>query len=250
MAGLVAICIGTTFVTGLIGAGGGILFLPLALYALPLVTRRVPDTHVLTGLSLVQGLFATTAAGFQSRRQGLVAREHLRLNGPVLAAAGLAGAAASVLLPARTLLIVFALVTSASVLLLLLRAPERAEPHRWSRPAAAGLFAGIGLIGGAIGVGANFLTIPVLVWVLGMDLRQATGTGFVLSFFLLAPALAGKALTGQVDPGLGVAVALAALLGASLGAALSPRLPAAGMRLGLAGLVAVLALRVWVDVLR
>jgi len=54
---------------------------------------------------------------------------------------------------------------------------------------------------------------------------------------------------GGVIPAPAAFMAVAAVLGSRLGAHLSPRVPVTPLRLGLAGLVALLAVRVWLDLL-
>lgn len=238
----------STLVTGLVGAGGGILFLPLVLVALPITGRHPPETHLITGLSLVQGIVATVTGAVLSGRRGHIDRSRVAVNGVALAVGGIAGALGSALVSGRVLLVIFALVATAGTAVLLLE-PRPGERHHALAWVTAALLLGVGAIGGAIGVGGAFLIIPILVYVLGMTLDRATGTAFVLQFFLLAPALAGKAATGQLDAGLALPVAVCAVVGTAAGSALRPRLPGVALRYGLAALVALLAVRVWAQLI-
>jgi uncharacterized membrane protein YfcA len=115
---------------------------------------------------------------------------------------------------------------------------------------AAALFVGIGALGGAIGVGAGVLVIPVLLYVLGTPARSANGTGLVLPAFISGPALLGKAVTGQVPWALVPVVAVTALAGALAGSGITVAVAPATLRRGLSALTAVLALTVWVQLLR
>ena len=238
----------STLVTGLVGAGGGILFLPLVLVALPLTGHRAPETHLITGLSLVQGILATVTGAVVSGRRGHVDSSRVPVNGVALAAGGVAGSLGSALVSGRVLLVIFALVATAGTAVLLLR-PRPGDRHPALGWVTTALLLGVGGIGGAIGVGGAFLIIPILVYVLGLTLDRATGTAFVLQFFLLAPALAGKAVTGQLDAGLALPVAVCAVIGTAAGSALRPRLPEVALRYGLAALVALLAARVWAQLI-
>lgn len=188
---------------------------------------------------------ATVTGAVLSRRRGHVDGSRVPLNGLAMATGGIAGALGSALVSGRALLLVFALVATVGTGVLLLR-PRPGERHRALGWVTTALLLGVGVIGGAIGVGGGFLIIPILVYVLGLSLDRATGTAFVLQFFLLAPALAGKAVTGQLEPGLALPVAVCSVLGTAVGSALRPRLPEAVLRYGLAALVAILAVRVWV----
>jgi NADH-quinone oxidoreductase subunit K len=63
------------------------------------------------------------------------------------------------------------------------------------------------------------------------------------------PALLGKAVTGQVPWLLTPFVFVAAVAGSLAGAVASSRLPERGLRLGLVGVVSLMGIRVWVDLL-
>ena len=245
-----ALALLTSFVSGLLGAGGAVLLIPLALYVLPLMAGTKLDPHQISGLVLVQSVAAGLGGGLGFRKHGNLDSRLVWRYGPVLAAGGLAGALLSALLPGRALLFAFAVVTSGAALLMLFRPPRAEAPATGRHQAAAvAIFVAISLIGGTIGIGAGFLIIPVLLYLLAVPPRVASGTALVLIIFLTAPALLGKAVTGQLVWAPAAFMAVAAVLGSRLGAHLSPRVPVTPLRLGLAGLVALLAVRVWLDLL-
>ncbi|HXM58399.1 MAG TPA: TSUP family transporter, partial [Candidatus Dormibacteraeota bacterium] len=122
-------------------------------------------------------------------------------------------------------------------------------PGAAARGAAMVILAGGGALGGVVGIGAGALIIPVLIYVLGVPVRTAGGTGLVLAVVLSALALAGKAATGQVAWDLAAAGAGGGLFGAMVGARLSGLAEPALLRRLLAALVGLLAVRVWLDLL-
>lgn len=240
----------TSFVNGLLGAGGAVLLIPLALYLLPLVAGSHLDPHHISGLVLVQSVASALGGGFGFHRHGHVDARLLWTYGPLLALGGLAGAVGSSVLPGRALLLAFAIVTSGAAVLMLFRPRTSGDRSGARHRAAAGLVLFlIALVGGAIGIGAGFLIIPVMLYLLGTPPRVAAGTALVMSVFLTAPALAGKAATGQIIWFPAAFMAAAALLGSRIGSHLGARVPIAQLRLGLAGLIALLAVRVWLDLL-
>lgn len=245
--GLGGLALLTSFVNGLLGAGGAVLLIPLALYGLPLLVGGRLDPHQVSGLVLVQSVASALGGGLGHGRHGHVEGRLLWTYGPLLAVGGMAGALGSVLLPGRALLFAFALVTTGAALLMLFRPrPAPAVRHR-HRLAAGAILLAVAVVGGAIGIGAAFLIIPVMLYLLGVPGRTASGTALVMSVFLTAPALLGKAVTGQIVYGPALYIAVAAVAGSRLGAHLSRRVPVARLRLGLAALVGLLALRVWAD---
>jgi uncharacterized membrane protein YfcA len=243
-----AVTLLASFTNGLLGAGGAILFVPLALYVLPPLNTRL-DAHLVTALSLAQGVCAFLVGGVLYGRRGQVAYGQLWLSGPSLGAGALAGGVLSAAAPGRLLVLLFALVVTAATVLLLVPPGETRARGRAAQVVAAATFLAVGAIGGAVGVGAGVLVIPVLLSVLGMSQRVASGTGLVLPVFISGPAFVGKALSGQVPWMLVPAVAVAALAGVAAGARVHGAMPSTAVRLGLAGLTAVLALTMWARLL-
>jgi uncharacterized membrane protein YfcA len=239
------------FANGVLGAGNAIIFIPMALYALPLAGVRL-EAHAVAALSLVVGV-STVAVGMPLHaRRGHLEYRQVWLGGPALGAGGLAGGLVSAAAPAWLLVLLFAVVATVAAVLLLLPPPgrERAAPPSPARQIVVLLLlAGIGGLGGAIGVGAGVLVIPVLLYVLGTAARRANGTGLVLPAFISAPAFVGKALTGQVPWSLVPAVAVAAVAGTAAGAVVTVGISPAALRRGLSGLTAALALTVWAQLL-
>jgi len=237
-----------SFTNGILGAGGAILFVPLALYVLPALGTRL-EPHLVTALSLVQGICAFLAGIVSYGRRGQVAYGQLWLSGPSLGAGALAGGVLSAAVPARALVLLFAVVVTAAAVLLLLPLGETGPRGPAARIVTAAMFLGIGAVGGAVGVGAGVLVIPVLLYVLGTPQRVAIGTGLVLPVFISGPAFVGKAVSGQVPWALVPVVVIVALVGVTLGSRVHLLISQPVLRLALAGLTGALAFTVWVRLL-
>jgi uncharacterized membrane protein YfcA len=245
---LALITLAASLANGVLGAGGAILFVPLALYVLPVLGTRL-DTHQVTALSLVQGLCAFAAGGIAYGRRGQVAYEQIWFSGIPLGVGALCGGLLSAAAPGPLLVLLIALVVTAATVVLLVP-PREGRPHgRTAQAAAAALFLGIGAVGGAVGVGAGVLVIPVLLHLLGTPPRTANGTGLVLAAFISGPAFAGKAVSGQVPWSLVPVVVVAALAGVTVGSVAQRALAPSALRLGLAVLTGALALTVWARLL-
>lgn len=237
-----------SFANGLLGAGGAILLVPLLLYALPPLGTRL-EAHQVTSLSLVQGILAFAAGLVAYGRRGQVAYRQLWLSGPALGAGALAGGVASAAAPAALLVLLFALVVTAAAALLLIPPGEARRRVPGAQAAAIALFFGIGAIGGAVGVGAGVLVIPVLIYLLGTPQGVAIGTGLVLPAFISGPAFVGKAVSGQVPWSLVPVVTVVAVAGVLAGARVHTALSPPAVRLGLAGVTAALAIAMWARLL-
>ncbi|MBQ3106007.1 MAG: sulfite exporter TauE/SafE family protein [Eggerthellaceae bacterium] len=94
---------------------------------------------------------------------------------------------------------------------------------------AIGLCAGV--ISGYVGVGGGFVMIPLMVSVLGLPMKQASGTSLIAVMMLAAPAVISHMAMGNVDYWAGIAVALGSIPGAMLGARLVRRVPERALKL-------------------
>jgi uncharacterized protein len=239
----------SAFVAGLLGAGGDILYVPLLLYGLPALTGDGLTVHAVTALSLVGSLASTGSAGVQYYRTGRVDSGALWPAWLALALGALLGGAVSNAISAQALLAAFAIVTTAAAGLLFVSPPEDAEAQRRSHDSVAtGLLFGSALLCGAVGVGGGFLIIAILLYRMRLPMRTARGTGLLLTVFTAAPALVGKATTGQVPWSPVPLIVLGGLAGAVAGSYASALIPNRVLRWALASLVVVLSARVWLTV--
>jgi uncharacterized membrane protein YfcA len=87
------------------------------------------------------------------------------------------------------------------------------------------------------------------VGVLHLPMRLGIGTSLAMVGMSAVTGFLGKALTGQVPLWPAVAVVLGSLTGAPLGGRLSRRLPVPVLRGVLAGIITLVMLRVWYDVM-
>jgi uncharacterized membrane protein YfcA len=119
----------------------------------------------------------------------------------------------------------------------------------FNRAVVVALFGAIGVVAGLIGAGGAFLVVPILVGVLHLPMRLGIGTSLAMVGMSAVTGFLGKALTGQVPLWPAVAVVLGSLTGAPLGGRLSRRLPVPVLRGVLAGIITLVMLRVWYDVM-
>jgi len=137
-------------------------------------------------------------------------------------------------------------------MMLLLRsrtAPETGAPSGHRRPLAVLLGVGVGVPAGMVGAGGAFILIPLMLFVLRVPLRVAVGSSLWIVLFGAIAGLTGKAATGQVDWVLAFGLVAGALPGGRLGSAVSHRVPRERLAVALGLIIAVVALRMWLDVL-
>jgi uncharacterized protein len=113
--------------------------------------------------------------------------------------------------------------------------------HDWGYPLAGG--AAAGLVAGLFGVGGGVLLVPVLVILLRRSQHVAHATSLVAITIPATAAAARFGIDGSVAWAGAAAVAVGALLGVQVGAALMPRLSHDRLRLLFAVFLGLMALR-------
>ncbi len=224
---LVGLCL------GLLGAGGGILTLPL------LVHFAGMDAHEAVPLSLAIVGTASLFGAVLSARQGRVAtRAALSIGAGGIPGAHL-GAALSPRVPNEVLLLFFAAVMAVAGVAMWRRsqranAPratpqpggERVHPpsHSLLRLLPIGL--GIGVLTGFLGVGGGFLIVPALTLAGGLDMKRATGTSLAVIVINSAAGLWGHSRGEPVLWTQAAVYVAMAILGMAGGLRLARHLPA------------------------
>ncbi len=250
--GLLALLSG--FLSGLLGIGGGIIMAPLLLFGPPLLGLEPLSMHTVAGLTIVQSLLGCLAGALSHRRYRFVSWRLVWVMGTSIFVAAAVGGAASAWLPAEALLMVFAVLALVAGLLMLRRhrddldAPD-VNRLRFSWPRAAAVAAMVGLLSGMVGQGGSFLLIPMMTAALRVPTRIAIGSNLGIVAASSAAGVMAKAATGQIEWLLTIPVVLAVLPAARLGAFVSRRLQVHTLRLLLAALILVAALRLGGEVL-
>ena len=113
-------------------------------------------------------------------------------------------------------------------------------PAKLAQGAAIGLFAGFA--SGYIGLGGGFLMVPLMMSLLGMPMRYASGTSLVAVMILALPGAVTQCVLGNVDYLIGIAIACGSVPGALFGARLSNRIPERALRFAFAVVLIVAAI--------
>jgi len=218
-AGLVA-----SFLSGLLGIGGGLVLTPLLLYLPPLVGGVAIPVKIVTGLTIVQAISGSLLGAIRHRSYGNVSVPLVWLMGPPSAIASLIGALVSQGTSDRVLLLIFAVMAFAGAVMLMLPVePRDANTIAVRRPLAIAIALVIGFFGGMVGIGGIAFIIAALVYLLRVPARLAIGTSLGIGLFAAVAALVGKAATAQIDAPLASIVFVSALVASPVGAAVSVR---------------------------
>lgn len=235
------------FASGLLGIGGGVILVPMALYLPPLLGVASYSITQVTGMSMVQVLAASILGLRAHAKVGNVPRD---LAVPLGGAAGLgaiAGGLGSGRVPEAVLTGIFAVLTlcAAGLMLVPRKAPadETIVPHGFPIvPACLATF-GIGVASGMVGIGGGVLLIPLLTTVFRVPVRLVIGTSTAVVLVSGLMGTLGKAFTQQIPWVEAGCLVLGALLGAPLGAKVSHRLPVSVLRKLLAATLLVTAVK-------
>jgi len=243
------------FAAGFLGVGGGVLLFPLLLYIPPLVGVESLDVKSVAALVMTQVFCATLVGGAAHWRHGRVHGQLVCIAAVVTMAGSFLGGMASKWVSEEFLLLLFGVVTVLAATMMFLPAPAE-DGHEGTLqekiviyPLPLAVLAGLtGTVVGFLGAG-NFLFVPLLTYVLKVPIRTAIGSNLIIAMFSTFSGFVGKLLTGQVPFQMALAVVLGAALGALGGershSQVSPRM----LRYIYAGVVGLIAIRIWLTLL-
>jgi hypothetical protein len=212
----VAIGLVSGVLAGSFGVGGGILM--------------TPGVHVLLGAPAIVALATPLPVIFPTALAGALAyRHHGELDtraaawlvGPGLVAAAL-GALLTEYVDTTLLLLATALLLGSQAIAILRGSGgHRGEPREATAPILGGIGAVAGFASGLMGIGGGLVIVPLLAGWLGMPLKRALGTSLLAIVALVVPGTVVHAALGHIDVGIGLALAVGAIPGARVGAALA-----------------------------
>lgn len=95
--------------------------------------------------------------------------------------------------------------------------------------AAIGLVAG--LASGYVGVGGGFIMVPLMLSIIGIPMRKASGTSLVAVMILAIPGVIEQGIIGNINYLAGIAIVIGTIPGAVIGARLVTKVPERTLRL-------------------
>ena len=229
-------CVGG-FAAGLLGIGGGMLYVPLLTWLFE--SQAFPSAslvHMALGTSLTTIVFTSISSMRSHHAKGNVDWRIVRRISPGIVLGGIIGGLLAAHLKTATLAIIFTVFVTYSALQMFLNA--KPKPNR-ELPGAVGLF-GVGTListlSQLVGAGGGFLSVPFMTWC-NVSMHRAVGTSAAIglpiaivgtiSFFINGSAvtdLPPGSLGFIYLPGL-LSLLLPSVLFAPVGARLASRLP-------------------------
>lgn len=235
--GLIALGLAIGALTGLLGAGGGILAVPALVYLIGIPV----ETAVAT--SLAMGAVGPLAALAPRVRGGVDWTTVAAVSAAGIPAA-FAGTAVGRLLQDDVLMLSFAVLMVASGVQMLRGRPRPGQPigrpRFWvARALAVGLL--VGFLTGLLGIGGGFITVPALIFALGMPIRRAIGTSLAIAVINSLAGLIAHAGAVSADWAVAVAFVVPSMVAAFLTAHLARRVSSAVLQRAFAILVLAVA---------
>lgn len=234
---LLSLLIGTSL--GLLGGGGSILTVPILTYVadMPAKSAIAASLFVVAATSAV-GALSHARAGRVRWRTGL-------LFGAASMVGAYGGGRLAAYVPARVLLIAFALIMVAAAYAMLRKpkkvAPRGAVEHKTGKAILDGVL--VGSVTGLVGAGGGFLVVPALVFLGGLSMEIAVGTSLLVIAMKSTAALAGHLGHVDIDWPTTLAVTAVAIGGSFIGSRLANRISPESLKRGFGVFVAVMA--VW-----
>jgi len=200
---LAALGLGTGFLAGLLGIGGGMLMVPFI--TIIMGQRGVPaDLAVKMAIatSMATIIFTSVSSVRAHRQRGAVRWDIVQRLAPGIVIGSLAGSlGVFALLKGTALAIFFALFVGFSATQMFLDKkpkPTRQMPGTGGQLAAGGT---IGFISGLVGAGGGFISVPFMTWC-NVAIHNAVATSAALGFPIAVANVLGYVLAGQSVQGL------------------------------------------------
>lgn len=188
------------FLSGLLGVGGGILFVPALFFCLSAMGVAAEHAmHVAVGSSLAIICVTGASSALSHWRRGSVDTDHIRLWVlPLMSGVGV-GAVFAGFVDSYILRVVFAAVTTL-ICFYMMFSPQPKTPDAClivPRRIQKVVMAFIGVMASLIGVGGAVMTVPFM-HLMGFPMPRAAGTGSALGMIIAVPGTLFYMITGLV----------------------------------------------------
>lgn len=242
------------FFSGLLGIGGAIIMVPLLLYVPPLLGVGTLSMKAVTGMTMVQVLFASLAGALVHRSSRYVHGQVVTVMGSSIVVGSLVGAFGSKYVAETMLMGTYATlaIVAAAMMFIPLReenANVAADQVDCNCLLAAILTFFVGVFAGLVGAGGAFILVPMMLYILKFPIRVTIGTSLSVVLLSAVAGVVGKVAAGQVPLVPSLVLIAGATIGARIGAVYSKKVNGQLLRWMLTALIATTAIKMWLDLL-
>lgn len=226
---------------------------PLLLYLPPILGFEAITVKSITGLTMIQGFFASLSAMLFYNKERLVNKTLALTLGLSLFFSSLIGSILSKGASDKSLLFIFGVLAFIASLLMFiprsyLKDDLTEDKVDFHKPTAILTGIIIGFLLGMVGQGGAFIIIPLLLYILKIPLRVALGSTLAIGLFSATAGLTGNIATGQVPFYMAGALLLGAIPSARLGGIISKKTKTQFLRWLLSLIISATAIKVWYDI--
>ncbi|MET3494937.1 sulfite exporter TauE/SafE family protein [Variovorax boronicumulans] len=200
---LAALGLGTGFLAGLLGIGGGMLMVPFITIIMGhrgVASDLAVKMAIATSMATI--IFTSVSSVRAHHKRGAVRWDIVKRLAPGIVIGSLAGSlGVFALLKGTALAIFFALFVGFSATQMFLDKkpkPTRQMPGTGGQLAAGGA---IGFVSGLVGAGGGFISVPFMTWC-NISIHNAVATSAALGFPIAVANVVGYAISGQSVQGL------------------------------------------------
>jgi uncharacterized protein len=211
-----------SFISGMVGIGGAIIYFPMLLYIPPLLGFVSFTSHQVSGISAIQVFFATIGGVLVYRKSGYLNKSVIFTMGLSVLIGSFIGSYGSNLLPEHGINLVYGILAVLAVVLMFI--PRKDIENRGldqihiNKGLAASLAFLVGISAGIVGAGGAFLLVPIMLTVLKIPTRVTIASSLAITLISSIGVTIGKVTTGQVDFLPAIVVVIASLIASPLGA--------------------------------
>lgn len=240
-----------SFLSGMLGIGGAIIKFPMLLYIPPLLGFTAFTSHQVTGISSVEVVFASLAGVLAYKNGKYLNKQLILIMGSAVIIGSLIGSFGSSYLSEQAINIVYGILAIMAAIMMFLPTKELPETDEmiFNKPLAFVVAIIAGVASGIVGAGGGFILVPIMLVVLKIPMRMTIASSLAITFISSIGGSLGKITTGQVEWVPTIVMIIASLIAAPIGAKVSKKMSKKRLKILLAGLIVLTAVKIWTDVL-
>ncbi len=241
-----------SFVSGMVGIGGAIINYPILLYIPPLIGMAAFSAHEVSGISVIQVLFATISGVWAYRKSGFINKTLVLYMGSSIILGSFIGGFGSKGMSEESVNIVYAVLATLAAIMMFV--PKKkvddvpADQLVFNKWMAAILSFIVGIGAGIVGAGGAFILVPIMLVILKIPTRITIATSLAITFISSIGSAVGKITTDQVLYGPAAIMIVASVLAAPLGAKIGQKMNTKVLQWLLAFLILGTAIKIWLDI--
>ncbi len=221
---------------------------PLLLYLPVLFGMPNLNVKIITGLTMVQGLVGSISGYYAHRKYRIIHQSLIIWMAPPIIIFSFLGAILSGKMNDSFILLIFASMSLAAALLMLIKVKEKSYTNdvseiTFNRMLAVLLSITIGFFGGIVGQGGSFMLVPAMISILKIPTRVAFGTNLAIVLLSSLAGIVGKFSSGIIDIQSAFPLICGVIIGSQLGSYLSHRFKTTTLKKILASLIFIASLK-------